>query len=435
MKNQGKGAHNNRENSGHPPSVDNVSSIPLICLLMKLRWLAGILVALMICPVADAEEKPPLRIGIHEMAPYATRNADGAWDGLGVELWKNIAATTGVRFVFVEMPFEQILPAVADGKLDAAVGEMTVTAERERAVRFTQPYLISSAGAAMYPQVANADWKTILRDFFNWTLALVLLGILAGMVLVSLLIWAIEHQHDAGHFRGGLTGFGSALWFSASTVTGVGYGDKIPASFAGRVISFVWMLMGVLLVAGLTATVTANMSAARVANLNGPRVKELGDLRHFSCGVMRGSLTQQILIRDGVGFRDYETFGEHQWEGSGIFEFLKAFPTEIISKKKFTFFTASAASAKYEPLSVLNVDHPISWADEERDLTAWLGNNLQREAFDNLYKLADDVALIDDPSIKLDWYNLQTSDHFYYMCTKFFSDGAVHQYFNPFESP
>jgi len=310
MKNQGKAAHNNRENSGHPPSVDNISSIPLICLLMKLRWLAGILVALMICPVADAEEKPPLRIGIHEMAPYATRNADGAWDGLGVELWKNIAATTGVRFVFVEMPFEQILPAVADGKLDAAVGEMTVTAERERAVRFTQPYLISSAGAAMYPQVANADWKTILGDFFNWTLAFVLLGILAGMVLVSLLIWAIEHQHDAGHFRGGLTGFGSALWFSASTVTGVGYGDKIPASFAGRVISFVWMLMGVLLVAGLTATVTANMSAARVANLNGPRVKELGDLRHFSCGVMRGSLTQQILIRDGVGFRDYETFGE-----------------------------------------------------------------------------------------------------------------------------
>ena len=134
-------------------------------------------------------------------------------------------------------------------------------------------------------------------------------------------------------------------------------------------------------------------------------------------------------------FMDYETFGEHQWEGSGIFEFLKAFPTEVISKKQFAFATPSEVSAKYEPMAVLNVEHPISWADEERDLTAWLGNNLQREAFDNLYKLADDVALIDDKSIKQDWYNLQTSDHFYYMCTKYFSDGAVHQYFNPFESP
>jgi len=134
-------------------------------------------------------------------------------------------------------------------------------------------------------------------------------------------------------------------------------------------------------------------------------------------------------------FMDYETFGEHQWEGSGIFEFLKELPSEVLSKKQFAFSTPSEVSAKYEPMAVLNVEHPISWADEERDLTAWLGNNLQREAFDNLYKLVDDVALIDDKSIKQDWYNLQTSDHFYYMCTKYFSDGAVHQYFNPFESP
>ena len=93
-------------------------------------------------------------------------------------------------------------------------------------------------------------------------------------------------------------------------MTGVGYGDKIPATFFGRIISFVWMLAGVLLVAGFTATVAASLSAASLANLTGQRVKELGDLRHFSCGVIRGSLTQQIFIRDGVGFRDYETFNE-----------------------------------------------------------------------------------------------------------------------------
>ncbi len=265
---------------------------------------------LMICGPVGAEEKPPLRVGIHEMAPYATKNADGAWDGLGVELWKTIAATTGVRFVLIEMPFEQIFPAIAEGSLDLAVGAMAVTAEREQVVRFTQPYLISSAGAAMPPKVRSIDWRKIAGDFLNWTLALVLIGILAGMFLVSSLIWAIERRHHVGHFRGGLAGFGSALWFSAATVTGVGYGDKIPATFTGRIISFVWMLVGVLLVAGFTATVTSSISDASSANLNGQRAKDLGDLQHFSCGVICGSLTQEILTRDGFDVRDYETFGE-----------------------------------------------------------------------------------------------------------------------------
>jgi len=135
-------------------------------------------------------------------------------------------------------------------------------------------------------------------------------------------------------------------------------------------------------------------------------------------------------------FMDYETFGEHQWEGSGIFEFLKTLPTEILAKKHFEFSTPSEVAQKYEPVSILNVVHPISWADEERDLTAWLGNNLQGEAFDNLYKLADEVTKITDKTILEDWSRLQTSDHFYYMCTKYFSDdGAVHKYFNPFKSP
>jgi len=134
-------------------------------------------------------------------------------------------------------------------------------------------------------------------------------------------------------------------------------------------------------------------------------------------------------------FMDYETFGEHQWEGSGIFEFLKSLPAEVIAGKEFTFNTPSEVAEKYEPVSVLNVKHAVSWADEERDLTAWLGNNLQWEAFDNLYNLSEEVAKIDDESIACDWLRLQNSDHFYYMCTKYFSDGAVHQYFNPFKSP
>jgi len=275
---------------------------------MKLRWLPWIFLAVLICRLSCAADAPPLRIGIHEKPPYATKNASGEWDGLGVELWKNIAARAQLRFEFVEMPFEQILPAIAGGRLDAAVGEFPVTAESEQSVRFTQSYLTSSGGVALQQKIRHIDWRQMAGEFFNPTLALVFLAILGGMLLVSFLIWVLERHHHVGHFRGGLSGFGAALWFSASTVTGVGYGDTTPSTFGGRIISFVWMLMGVLLVAGFTATVASSMSAARIADAG--KLKDLADVRHYSCGVMTGSLSQEILIRDGVPSTAFETFEE-----------------------------------------------------------------------------------------------------------------------------
>lgn len=134
-------------------------------------------------------------------------------------------------------------------------------------------------------------------------------------------------------------------------------------------------------------------------------------------------------------FMDYETFGEHQWEGTGIFDFLKALPAEILKNDQLCFSTPSEVVDKLQPVAHLNVPYPSSWADEERDLTAWLGNDLQNDAFNSLYRLVDKVAACTDESVKKDWDRLQTSDHFYYMCTKFFADGDVHNYFNPYNSP
>ncbi len=134
-------------------------------------------------------------------------------------------------------------------------------------------------------------------------------------------------------------------------------------------------------------------------------------------------------------FMDYETFGEHQWEETGIFEFLKSFPDTVFAKSRFTFSTPSEVARSFQPVAAIQVPYPISWADEERDLTAWLGNELQKEAFNKLYELNDKLKTVDDPVLEKDWNYLQISDHFYYMCTKFFSDGAVHSYFNPFDTP
>jgi alpha-amylase len=134
-------------------------------------------------------------------------------------------------------------------------------------------------------------------------------------------------------------------------------------------------------------------------------------------------------------FMDYETYGEHQWRETGIFNFMRALPARVFSHSRFTFNTPSEISAQLQPVSAIHVEDPISWADEERDLTAWLGNDLQDDAFENLYAMEDLVRGSNDPEIHKDWGFLQASDHFYYMCTKWFSDGDVHKYFNPYGSP
>jgi len=143
---------------------------------------------------------------------------------------------------------------------------------------------------------------------------------------------------------------------------------------------------------------------------------------------------------DGQGsvcnlFMDYETFGEHQDAQTGIMEFLAALPSEVFKAGANDFMTPSQCIEAYEPVGEYDVPHMISWADTERDLSAWLGNAMQSNALHELYKLEGPVKAAEDELLLADWRNLTTSDHFYYMCTKYFADGDVHKYFNPYESP
>lgn len=134
-------------------------------------------------------------------------------------------------------------------------------------------------------------------------------------------------------------------------------------------------------------------------------------------------------------FMDYETFGEHQSRSTGIFEFMKALPEAILANTALKFRTPSEAAQTHQPVAPLHVPFAISWADEERDTSAWIGNELQNEAFHKLYSVEKKVMSSKDPLLIADYRKLQESDHFYYMCTKFFSDGAVHKYFNPYDTP
>jgi alpha-amylase len=134
-------------------------------------------------------------------------------------------------------------------------------------------------------------------------------------------------------------------------------------------------------------------------------------------------------------FMDYETFGEHQWEDTGIFDFMHHLPHEILKHPDNNFKTPSEVVELYHSVDTVDVPHIISWADIERDLSAWVGNAMQSNAIHELYRLEKKIKQTDDEKIIADWRRLQASDHFYYMCTKYFADGDVHKYFNPYDSP
>ena len=134
-------------------------------------------------------------------------------------------------------------------------------------------------------------------------------------------------------------------------------------------------------------------------------------------------------------FMDYEVFGEYQRESTGIFRFLQELPAAVARYSDLKFATPGDVADSLQPISMVSVPHPISWSNEERDLSIWLGNELQQEALNKLYKLESRMKNVDDDALNKDWDYLQVCDHFYYMNTKFFTDGDAQLKYNPFESP
>lgn len=134
-------------------------------------------------------------------------------------------------------------------------------------------------------------------------------------------------------------------------------------------------------------------------------------------------------------FMDFETFGENVWADTGIFEFFSEFVAKWLAKPNHTFYTVSEAADEFDAVDTIDNPDTTTWADAERDLSAWLGNQMQQEAMRYLYELEPDILRTRDEELINDWRRLTTSDHAYYMCTKYFTDGDVHAYFSPYNSP
>ncbi|WP_319230956.1 glycoside hydrolase family 57 protein [Draconibacterium orientale] len=134
-------------------------------------------------------------------------------------------------------------------------------------------------------------------------------------------------------------------------------------------------------------------------------------------------------------FMGYDSFGTRQPKEAGIFDFLKALAEQVVKSDTLRFSTPSEVVDELQPISVVSVPHAISWSDEERDLSAWLGNEMQKEAFEKLYAMKEQMARCTNAELHKDWNYLQASDHFFYMSTKYFADGDPHKSYSHFDSP
>ena len=205
-----------------------------------------------------------LVVGTKEVPPFAMKNKDGTWTGISIELWRQIAGELNLPFEFRERDLKGLLDGIADGSLDVAVAAIRITSEREEFCDFSHPFFVTGLGIAIAPR-HNAPWLLVMKKLFSRHYLKVVSGLSVLLLGLGTIVWWFERNRNPAQFGGGpADGIGSGFWWSAVTMTTVGYGDKAPITFGGRVVAFIWMLLAIIIVSVLTAAITTTLTVAHL---------------------------------------------------------------------------------------------------------------------------------------------------------------------------
>ncbi|MCA9773456.1 MAG: transporter substrate-binding domain-containing protein, partial [Myxococcales bacterium] len=199
------------------------------------------------------------------------RDDEGHWEGISIELWREIARALGYHYEFRDMGLEEMLDAVAEREADAAVAALTITADREARMDFTYPFFTSGLGIAVIPRSGGA-LGALFDRVLSWTFLKAVGALAAVLLLAGTLIWVFERRRNPEQFGGSAAmGLGAAFWWAAVTMTTVGYGDKAPQTAAGRAVALVWMFASIILISGFTAGIATALTVGELrTSINGP---------------------------------------------------------------------------------------------------------------------------------------------------------------------
>lgn len=243
-------------------------------------------------PTDEGGGEQRLRVGTRVSPPFAYQNMHGDWTGIAIDVWRLIALEQKLEYdlvVFSSLP--ELLEAVPEGKIDVAIGGLTITSQREDFLDFSHPFIASSLGILSL-QESGSPWLNVARRFFSWPFIATVGSLFLVLLISGTLLYIFERRRNPEQFHPqAVRGIGDALWWSAVTMTTVGYGDKAPVSLPGRIIALGWMFISVIML----STFTASIVSALALETNDTSIRSIRDLKPGQVGSLEGSTSHDIL--------------------------------------------------------------------------------------------------------------------------------------------
>lgn len=245
-----------------------------------------------------------LKIGLQIHPPFIIKE-NGKYHGVSIELWKSVADSLKTKYALVEYELPDLLIAIANGDVDMAISPLTVTPSRIEQFGFTQPYFITNLAYATLSE-EDSTFMTLISNIFSIGFLKSLIPLLLIISVFGIIIWSLEHKKNSNQFGKGIHGVGDGIWWSAVTMATVGYGDKTPISPYGRIIGIIWMFTAVIMISGLTASISSSLTVHKLKT----KISSFEDLRKSKIGCIPKSGSSDLLDSFGIKYLDYYTVEE-----------------------------------------------------------------------------------------------------------------------------
>jgi ABC-type amino acid transport substrate-binding protein len=269
-------------------------------------WLAALSLAPAFAQGKAAAMERELVVGVKNAPPFAFKGADGAWSGLSIELWRQVAKVRKLNYRFVEVAdMPEMIQKTAAGKFDVGIGAITINVEREQVLDFTQSYYSTGTGIAV-PLLSAMNWATVRRAMTSFNFLQSIFALIGLTLMAGILVWLLERRQNE-YFGGSVTkGISSSVWWSALAMTQRSSAEKGPQTILGRGVATIWLVVSVITIAVFTAGVTSVLTTSQIQGT----IYGVGDLASVRVGTVEGTSSEGDLLRRKIKFQPYKSLDE-----------------------------------------------------------------------------------------------------------------------------